>query len=158
MRLTGLVVPLLLTACAAPLPTPAPAPAPLPPADPATSAALLELEQAWCVATLVGDSAAVARIEDEGFVRGDTQGNAASREDELKDIEAHSVEYSRCENRELSVNLDGDAAVVSGIRLLEGVSGDLPFKRELRFSDRFARRAEGWKAIKAQSAPLERPG
>ncbi len=152
MRLAGFAL-LLLTACAAQ--PPAPAPAPL---DPVVSATLLELEQAWCVATLAGDSAAVAQIEDAGFVRTDAQGNAVGREDELKDLEAHSVEYSGCENREPSVRVDGDTAVVSGVRLLEGVSGDVPFKRMLRFSDTFVRRPDGWKAVKAQSAPLEQPG
>jgi len=156
MRLAGFVLPLLLSACAAH--PPAPAAAPAAPPDPAASAALLELEQAWCVATLVGDSTAVGRIEDEGFVRIDAQGNALSREDELKELAAHSVEYSSCDNREQSVRVDGDTAVVSGVRLLEGVSGDVPFKRVQRFSDSFVRRAGSWKAVKAQSMPLERSG
>lgn len=154
MRYAGFAL-LLLAGCAAQSPVPAPAP---PPPDPTANAALLELEQAWCVATLTGDSAAVARIEEQGFVRTDAQGNAVGREDELKELEAHSVEYSGCENREPSVHVDGDTAVVSGVRLLEGVSGDVPFKRLLRFSDTFVRRPDGWKAVKAHSAPLERPG
>lgn len=153
MRLAGIILPLLLAACAAQPLAPAPAP---PPPDPAVSAALLQLEQAWCVAALVGDSAAMARIEDESFVRIDAQGNAISRDDELRDLEAHSVEYSGCENREQSVRVDGDTAMVSGVRLLEGVSGDVPFKRVQRFNDAFLRRAGAWRAAKAQSADLDR--
>jgi hypothetical protein len=156
MRLAGLAFLLLLTACAAQ--PPGPAPAPPPPSDPATGAALLELEQAWCVATLLGDSATMARIEDESFVRSDARGNTVSREDELKEVEAHSVEYSVCENREPSVRVGGDAAVVSGVRLLEGVSGDVPFKRVLRFTDTFVHRPDGWKAVKAQCISVEQPG
>lgn len=153
MRLTALAVTLLLGACATPPAATVPAPQ-----DPLAKAALLRLEQDWCEATLGGDSAGVARIEDEAFVRTDAQGNNSSREDELKDIEAHAVEYSRYENRDETVRLSGDTAVVSGVRLLEGWSGDLPFKLELRFTDTFARRAGGWKAVAARTAHLERPG
>jgi hypothetical protein len=99
----------------------------------------------------------VARIEDEGFARsGD--GGERSRADDLGEIAAHSVEYSRYENREQAVQLGGGSAVVSGVCVVEGVAGDKPFKRVLRFSDRFAWRGNAWKAISEQLTRLEPPG
>jgi hypothetical protein len=144
MRRSGLLPVLLLAACAAAPPQPPP----VPPAA-ADGAALLQLEGEWREAWRRGDGAAVARIEDESFTRSDG-GETFSRADDLGEIAAHSVEYSRYENREQTVEVTGGSAVVSGVCVMEGVAGDAPFKREWRFTDRFAWRDGAWRALSEQ--------
>jgi ketosteroid isomerase-like protein len=161
MRLPGFAFPLLLAACAAPTPLAPPAaavPAAASTSDAATAtAALLQLEHDWRTACRDGDSATVARIEDERYVRTDEQGDASTRADDLGEIEAHSIVYSQLENRDEAVSLSGDTAVVTGITALEGVAGDRPFKLELRFTDTFVRRGDGWKLLSTQLQRMERP-
>lgn len=156
MRPYRLALPLLLSACASPTPPPAA----LPPAPPAEVAAatpvLLQLEHDWREACRSGDSATVARIEDESYVRSDEQGDT-SRADELGEIEAHSVVYSVLENRDEAVSLRGDTATVSGVIAAEGMAAERPFKFELRFTDTFVRRNGSWKAVTSKVRRLDKP-
>lgn len=122
-----------------------PAPPP-PPATPADEQTVLGLEQQWCEAFRGGDSAAVARIEDDGYTYTGLHDEAGTRADDLAQIRNRSVEYSRYENREQSTQLDGASIVVTGISTLEGMAGDRPFKMEVRFTDTFVRRGGEWKA------------
>lgn len=154
MRRSCTLAALLLAACsAAPPRNPPPLPAP---ADGAAGAMLLQLEADWREAYRRGDGAGVARIEDEGFVRsGGEPGESDSRADDLGQIAEHAVVYSRYENREQAVRVAGAGATVSGICVMEGIAGDKPFKRELRFTDTFAWRDGGWKAVSEQLVRLE---
>lgn len=154
MRRSCPLAALLLAACAAAPPHALPAPAP--PDGAAAGAALLQLEAAWREAWRHGDGAVVQRIEDEGFVRnGGEPGENDSRADDLGQIAARAVVYSRYENREQAVQVSGATAIISGICVMEGIAGDKPFKRELRFTDTFAWRDGAWKAVSEQLAPLE---
>ncbi len=161
MRLPGFALPLLVAACAAPAPLAPPAAAVPAVATTTDSAAatdsLLQLEHDWRSACRDGDSATVARIEDERYVRTDEQGETSTRADDLGEIEAHSFVYSRLENRDEAVSLRGDTAVVTGVTALEGVAGDRPFKLEVRFTDTFVRRNGDWKAVGSQLKRMERP-
>jgi hypothetical protein len=151
MRRTVFPLALLLAACAT---SPAQAP-PAPPPGDNGGAALLQLESEWREAYRLGNSEAVARIEDEGFVRSSDSGESLSRADDLGELAAHSVEYRVYENREQAVQLAGGSATVTGVCVMEGTAGDKPFRRVLRFSDSFAWRNGAWRATAEQLARLE---
>lgn len=155
MRRSGYALAMLLAACATPPAQTPPAP---PPGDSgAGAAALLQLEGGWRAAYLHGDTEAVTRIEDESFVRSSDGGASLSRADDLGELAAHSVEYRVYENREQSVQVAGDSATVSGVCVMEGIAGERPFKRVLRFTDTFAWRNGAWRATSEQLVQLEPP-
>jgi len=154
MRRSGFALALLLAACAAPPAQTPPAPQP---ADNGAGAALLQLEAEWRQAYVRGDAEAVARIEDESFVRSDDSGASLSRADDLGELAAHSVEYRLYENREQAVQIAGGSAAVSGICVVEGIAAERPFKRVLRFTDTFAWRNGAWKATGEQLVQMEPP-
>jgi ketosteroid isomerase-like protein len=146
-RLPCIAVSLLsLCGCAA---TPAPAQT-----SPATNAAdeqaVLQLEHDWCEAFRTGNADAVARIEDDDYVLTTSRAELSTKADDIAEIRAHTIEYSKYENREQQVRLYGDTAVVTGVADLEGISGDKPFRMNLRFTDTLLRRGAQWKAVAAQ--------
>lgn len=145
----GLVVLAALCGCAD-----TPAPPPPPPATLADEQAVLNLETQWCEAFRSGDSAALARIEDDAYSYTGLRAEPGTRADDLGQARNHSVEYSRFENHDQATRIDGDTIVVSGLSSQEGVAGDVPFKLELRFTDTFARRKGEWKATTRQVARL----
>jgi ketosteroid isomerase-like protein len=144
---------LALCACAG-----APTAPPRPPASPADGDAVLRLEQDWCEAFLKGDAEGVARIEDDGYVYTNIHAEPGGKADDLAQIRNRSVEYSRYENREQNVRLDADTITVTGVTALEGVSGDIPLKMEVRFTDTFAWRGGAWKATARQVARIQPEG
>jgi ketosteroid isomerase-like protein len=147
---TGLLLLAALCGCAdAPV-----APPPPTPATPADEQAVLSLEQQWCDAFRGGDSAAIARIEDDGYTYSGLNDDTGTRADDLAQIRNRSIEYSRYENREQTTRLDGAVIVVTGISALEGMAGDRPFKMEVRFTDTFSRRDGEWKATARRVATL----
>lgn len=157
MRLSGFTLLPLLAACAAPVPIERAAPAAIPADSGAVTTAVLRLEHDWREACRTGDGATVARIEDESYVRTDEQGQASTRADDLGEIEAHSIVYSRLEDRDEAVSLRGDTAIVTGVTALEGLAAERPFKLEVRFIDTFVLRGGSWKAVSTQLKPVDRP-
>lgn len=144
---------LSLCSCAA---APAPAPTPTPPANNAADEqAVLQLERDWCEAFRSGNADTVARIEDDSYVFTNSRAELSTKADDVGEIRARSVEYSKFESREQQVRLYGDTAVVTGITALEGVSGDKPFKLDVRFTDTLLRHGTEWKAVAAQVTKIE---
>ena len=117
--------------------------------------AVLQLEQAWCEAFRTNDADAIARIEDEGYTLTNSRAEISTRTDDIVEAKEHAIEYSKFYNHEQSVRLYGDTAVVTGITSLEGVSGDKPFKLDVRFTDTLVRRNGGWKAVAGHVTKLE---
>lgn len=132
-----------LSACATAPPSPS-APAATSPED---EKAVLQLEQAWCEAFRTNDAEAIARIEDEGYTLTNSRAELSTRTDDIVEAKEHAIEYSKFYNHEQSVRLYGDTAIVTGITSLEGVSGDKPFKLDVRFTDILVRRNGEWKAV-----------
>jgi ketosteroid isomerase-like protein len=126
------------------------------PASEADGQAVLRLEQDWCEAFRTGNADGVARIEDDRYAYTGIDNEPGTKTDDLAQIRNRSIEYSRYQNRDQAVRLDGARVIVTGITSLEGVNGDRPFKMDVRFTDTFARRGGTWKATTRQVALLER--
>ena len=115
--------------------------------SPEDEKAVLQLEQAWCEAFRTNDVEAIARIEDEGYTLTNSRAELSTRMDDIVEAKEHAIEYSKFYNHEQSVRLYDDTAIVTGITSLEGVSGDKPFKLDVRFTDILVRRNGEWKAV-----------
>lgn len=115
--------------------------------SPEDEKAVLQLEQAWCEAFRTNDAEAIARIEDESYTLTNSRAELSTRTDDIVEAKEHAIEYSKFYNHEQSVRLYDDTAIVTGITSLEGVSGDKPFKLDVRFTDILVRRNGEWKAV-----------
>jgi ketosteroid isomerase-like protein len=153
MRMALTITLATLCACAD---TPGPDAAAAAPASDADGQAVLRLEQDWCEALRSGNADRIARIEDDRYAYTGIDNEPGTKADDLAQIRSRSIEYSQCEDRDEAVRLDGARVIVTGVSALEGVTGDRPFKMQVRFTDTFARRGGEWKATARQLALLER--
>ena len=124
-------------------------------ASPEDEKAVLQLEQAWCEAFRTNDADTIARIEDEGYTLTNSRAELSTRTDDIVEAKEHAIEYGKFYNHEQSVRLYGDTAIVTGITSLEGVSGDKPFKLDVRFTDTLVRRNGEWKAVAGHVTKVE---
>jgi len=58
-------------------------------------------------------------------------------------------------NHDTTVRLYGDAAIVLGITSLKGSSGGKPFALDVRFTDTYVRRSDGWKIAASQATRID---
>jgi len=109
--------------------------------------AVLQLEQAWCEAFRTNNADTIAAIEDEDYTLTNSRAELSTRADDIVQAKARAIEYSQFDNHDQNVRHYGDTAIVTGITSLEGVSGDKPFKLNVRFTDILVHRNGEWKAV-----------
>jgi len=132
-----------LSACATAPPAPSAAAA----ASPQDEKAILRVEQTWCEAFRTNNADTIAAIEDEDYTLTNSRAELSTRTDDIVQAKAHAIEYSQFDNHDQNVRHYGDTAIVTGITSLEGVSGDKPFKLNVRFTDILVHRNGEWKAV-----------
>lgn len=81
-------------------------------------------------------------------------GYVASRREELASGE---LRLSRYENRDVRIVRHGDAAIVTGVNVSEGVRHGVPFSRRLRFTQVWVQREGVWLRAAFQDAEAD-PG
>ncbi len=115
---------------------------------------LLRIENDWPRVMREKDIIAVKSVEaDDGiFIRPD--GTIVTRADDIKDMESGAFSADSLEMADLKVKvLDKDAAVVSGITIINGGKYKLPdgktidISGQYRFIDTFARRDSKWQIV-----------
>ena len=119
-------------------------------ADPREQAVLAALE-AYKQAILASDTAALARIWTENYTFINPQGAIVSREQRLANIGSGSTDVQIIDNeREITVRLFGDMAVVQNLSTLHGTFGGVPTDTDLRGSFVWVRRGGAWKLVTNQ--------
>lgn len=141
-----------------PGPTPAPAPAATPDASPPPVAVvvddetqLLNIEQEWCNAYLHSDAGYLSRLLTDDFVFTNGQAETSDKTAELQQARDRTVHYTVFENRDMTVRLHGDTAVVTGRTRCKGtVAATGKFvDAEMQFTAVFARVQGRWRAVAA---------
>src|SRR3954469_11366934 len=105
------------------------------------------VERALCEAFRTADAAAIARYEDETYTLTNTHAEVGTRADDIADAKKDAVKYSEFRNHDTSMRLYGDAAVRLGVTSIKGTSAGKPFELDVRFTDTYVRRANGWKIV-----------
>ena len=114
-------------------------------ADPREQAVLAAME-GYKQAILDSDTAALARIWTDNYTFINPQGAIVSREQRLANIGSGSTNVQIIDNeREITVRLFGDMAVVQNLSTLHGTFGGVPTDTDLRGSFVWVRRGGGWK-------------
>jgi ketosteroid isomerase-like protein len=119
-------------------------------ADPRQQAVLAALE-AYKQAILDSDTAALARIWTENYTFINPQGALVSRDQRLANIASGSTDVQIIDNeREITVRLFGDMAVVQNLSTLHGSFGGVPTDTDLRGTFVWVRRGGEWKLVTNQ--------
>jgi len=114
------------------------------------------VEHALCEAFRTGDVAAIGRLEDETYTLTNTHAEVSTRADDITDAKKGEIRYSEFRNHDQSVRLYGDAAIVLGITSLKGTSAGKTFELDVRFTDTYVRRADGWKIAASQATRIDK--
>lgn len=122
----------------------------------ADEAAIRNVERALCDAIRTGDADGIARLEDETYTLTNTHAEVSTRADDITDAKKGEIRYTEFRNHDTTVRLYGDAAIVLGITSLKGTSGGKPFALDVRFTDTYVRRADGWKIAASQATRIDK--
>jgi ketosteroid isomerase-like protein len=106
---------------------------------------LKRVESALCEAFRTNDAATVARLLDETYTLTNTRAVVSTRADDIAEVKNGENQYSEFRNHDTATRLYGDTAVIIGITSIKGVAGGKPFELDVRFTDTYVRRADGWK-------------
>jgi ketosteroid isomerase-like protein len=119
-------------------------------ASPREHAVLAAMEQ-YKQAILDSDTAALARIWTDDYTLINPQGALVTRAERLVNIGSGSTNVQVIDNeREITVRLFGDAAIVQNLSTLHGTFSGQPTDTDLRGSFVWVRRNGGWRLVTNQ--------
>jgi ketosteroid isomerase-like protein len=119
-------------------------------ASPRGRAVLAAMEQ-YKQAILDSDTAALARIWTDDYTLINPQGALVTRAERLVNIGSGSTNVQVIDNeREITVRLFGDAAIVQNLSTLHGTFSGQPTDTDLRGSFVWVRRNGGWRLVTNQ--------
>ncbi len=122
------------------------------------AAALLKLEQDWANAVAKHDAAFIEKVEADDYVYTDAAGNVGHKADDLAAARATDVKIDAFRLSAMTVQLHGDAAVVTGETTVSGNDRGAALNGTYRWTDTFVRRVDGsWQAIASQATAVTRP-
>ena len=102
-----------------------------------------------------GDAAMIEKLEDETYTLVSTRGEVTTRADDIADAKKGEIRYTEFRNHDTTMRLYGDAAIRIGITSLKGTASGKAFALDVRFTDTYIRRADGWKIAASQATRLE---
>lgn len=113
------------------------------------------VERALCEAIRTGDAATIERLEDATYTLTNTRGEVTTRADDIADAKKGEIRYTEFRNHDTTMRLYGDAAIRLGITTLKGTSAGKSFALDVRFTDTYVRRADGWKIAASHATRIE---
>ena len=102
-----------------------------------------------------GDAATIEKLEDETYTLVSTRGEVTTRADDIADAKKGEIRYTEFRNHHTTMRLYGDAAIRLGITSLKGTASGKPFALDVRFTDTYVRRADGWKIAASQATRID---
>lgn len=116
-------------------------------------AALIAIEQTWANAASSHDKTVLDKLLDDSFVEVTANGTSRSKADALA---APGLPVGSSQSLDqLEARVNGDIAVVTGVNLYTSAPGAEALKFE--FTDIYARRPDGWRAISSRMARKPAP-
>ena len=129
----------------------------VPLAHDADTAGILQAEKAICAAYEAEDADWLEKHLDPTFTLTSSRGVVTSRADEVAELRGGKVRYDVFRNRDSRIRVYGDAAVVTGVTVVKGRSGDDAFDAEFQFTDTYVRRGAEWVIVASHASKLAKP-
>lgn len=120
---------------------------------------LMKLAQAALDATLKKDRAALERVYADDYVYSHTNGGVLSKAQEIAQVMSGESQWTSDTASDMSVRVAGDAAIVTGLEVLQGTAKDYAAGPR-RFTDIWVKRNGRWQQLGGQStlvAPTNTP-
>ena len=114
---------------------------------------VLALETAWGHAIELKDTKALDQMLGSTFVAVEIDGTVSTKAEFLAGIKDPSYQPSQAVNEQISVQVYGNAAVVTGIFRVKGMEKGKPYVHRERFIDTWIKQNQTWQCV-ASSATL----
>jgi ketosteroid isomerase-like protein len=112
---------------------------------------VLALEKAWNLALEEKDAKALDMLLANTLVSVDIDGSVASKSEFLASIKAPDYKPSQVVTEHTSVQVYGNAAVVTGTFRVKGSENGKPYVRRERFTDTWIKINETWQCVASQT-------
>ncbi len=110
-----------------------------------------QLERAWNQAEAKHDTGAVRNLVAESLVYTDYDGTFLHKPEYLKWLAAPDQKLDHLYDEGMTVQLYGDAAVVTGVYRESGVERGKPYTIRSRYTDTWIKRGGVWQCVASQS-------
>jgi ketosteroid isomerase-like protein len=112
---------------------------------------ILALEKAWNHALEAKDAKALDMLLANTLVSVDIDGSVASKSEFLASIKAPDYKPAQVVTEQSSVQVYGNAAVVTGTFRVKGTENGKPYVRRERFTDTWIKINEAWQCVASQT-------
>jgi ketosteroid isomerase-like protein len=115
---------------------------------------ILRVEAELCRAFETADVDALREGLDATFTLTDSKGVVTDLDRNLDEVASREPTYEVFRNHSQSVRLYGDAAIVTGVTHVQGLSAGQRFTADFQFTDTWVRRGDGWKMAASHASRL----
>jgi ketosteroid isomerase-like protein len=112
---------------------------------------ILELEKAWNRALEVKDAKALDMLLANTLVSVDIDGSVASKSEFLASIKAPDYHPAQVVTEQTSVQVYGNAGVVTGVFRVKGTENGKQYVRRERFTDTWIKMGDQWQCVASQT-------
>jgi len=112
---------------------------------------ILALEKAWNRALEVKDAKALDMLLANTLVSVDIDGSVASKSEFLASIKAPDYQPAQVVTEQTSVQVYGNAGVVTGVFRVKGTENGKQYVRRERFTDTWIKTGEQWQCVASQT-------
>jgi ketosteroid isomerase-like protein len=112
---------------------------------------ILALEKAWNRALEVKDAKALDMLLANTLVSVDIDGSVASKSEFLANIKAPDYQPAQVVTEQTSVQVYGNAGVVTGVFRVKGTENGKQYVRRERFTDTWIKMGDQWQCVASQT-------
>ena len=118
---------------------------------------LRELERAWDDAIVQKDITTLGRIVSDDFILITASGTVQSKAQLIENIKSTDLVVEPFETEDVKVRIYGDAAVLTGRFTQKGSYQGKGFTYQLRYTDVYVKKPQGWQGVSAHSTLIRQP-
>ena len=110
---------------------------------------LTKLEKEWSEAYVKRDLAALDRLEADGMVQADSDGNLFTKSEDIEEVKAGMLVVTSLVQDEIKVHVYGDAAVVTSRSTEKGQYRGKDYCAQFRYTDTWIKKDGHWQIVAA---------
>jgi ketosteroid isomerase-like protein len=122
---------------------------PVQPKDGNAEGELIKLEKEWGKAYVNRDLAALDRLEADGIIQTDSDGNVFSKKEDIEEVKTGVLVVTRLVQTDMKVRVYGDAAVVTYRTTEKGQYRGEDYSAQFRYTDTWVEKASRWQVVAA---------
>ena len=115
---------------------------------------LIKLENEWNEAYLKRDLAALDRLEADGIVQTDSDGNVFTKSEDIEEVKTGALVLTSSVQDDLKVHAYGDAAVVTHRSTEKGQYRGEDYSCQFRYTDTWVKKAGRWQLVAAHFSKI----